>query len=113
MANRRLHAGFVESLMKIYNLVQKDVNTRISEIAEIISDLRDPLISTQSQHMQQQPSPQQHQQQPQEEEEPNQMDMTLDEMNEKEREEEMKRLQVEAKRNEEALRKKRVRHCVP
>ena len=111
MANRRLHAGFVESLMKIYNLVQKDVNTRISEIAEIISDLRDPLISTQSQHMQQQPSPQQ--QQPEEEEEPNQMDMTLDEMNEKEREEEMKRLQVEAKRNEEALRKKRVRHCVP
>ena len=112
MANRRLHAGFVESLMKIYNLVQKDVNTRISEIAEIISDLRDPLISTQSQHMQQQPSPQQ-QQQPQEEEEPNQMDMTLDEMNEKEREEEMKRLQVEAKRNEEALRKKRVRHFIP
>ena len=38
------------------------------------------------------------------------MDMTLDEMNEKEREDEMKRLQAEAKRNEEALRKKRVRH---
>ena len=112
MANRRLHAGFVESLMKIYNSVQKDVNTRITEIAEIISDLRDPLISTQSQHMQQQPSPQQQPQQQREEEEeqPNQMDMTLDEMNEKEREEEMKRLQVEAKRNEEALRKKRVRH---
>ena len=98
--------------MKIYNKIQKSSETRIQEVAEIISELRDPLYSTQTQHMQQQPPQQQQQQQLQLEtiqEEDEGMDITLEEMTEKEREEELKRTQAEAKRNEENLRKKRVR----
>lgn len=94
--------------MKIYNKIQKNVEIRISEVAEIISELRDPLYSTQTQHMQQQP-PQQHQQLETIQEEDERMDITFEEMTEKEREEELRRTQAEAKRNEEDLRKKRVR----
>ena len=47
--------------MTIFNKVQAKVDTRIQEIAEIISELRDPLYSTQTQDLQQQPSPQQQQ----------------------------------------------------
>ena len=110
LGNRRLRAEFVEPLMKIYNSVQKNVETRIAEIAEIISDLRDPLFSTQSQQQQlQQPEPQVAQpEQPEVEEE--EMNVTMEELSELEREEELKKTQAEAKRNEEALRKKRVQN---
>ena len=116
LANRRLHVGFVEPVMKIYNVVQKNPETRIQEIAEIISDLRDPLISSQQlQLLQQQQLQQEHvqqqqqlQQQQQQQKEQDQLNQTVEELNEKEREEEKKRAEAEAKRNEEALRKKRV-----
>jgi hypothetical protein len=36
---------FVEPVMKVYNVVQPKPETRIQEIAEIISDLRDPLTA--------------------------------------------------------------------
>ena len=106
LGNRRLRADFVEPLMKIYNSVQKNVDTRITEIAEIISDLRDPLFSTHSQQQQLlQPLPQEPQPQQDESEE---MNVTVEGLSEKEREEELKKAQAEAKKNEEALRKKRV-----
>jgi hypothetical protein len=103
--------------MKIYNKIQKKAETRIQEVAEIISELRDPLYSTQTQHMQQQPPQQQQQQQQQQQletiqEEDERMDITLEEMTEKEREEELRRTQAEAKRNEENLRKKRVSEII-
>jgi len=96
--------------MTIFNKVQTKAETRIQEIAEIISELRDPLYTTQAQELLQQPFPQQQQQQQLEtvEEEDDRMDITMEEMTEKEREEELKRVQAEAKRNEENLRKKRV-----
>ena len=46
LANRNVSIGYVEVIMKIYNKVQVKAETRIMEIAEIISDLRDPLITT-------------------------------------------------------------------
>ena len=104
--------GFVEPIMKIYNVVQKNPETRIQEIAEIISDLRDPLISSQQlQQLQQQQLQQQQQeqlQQQQQQQEQDRLNQTMEEMSEMEREEERKRAEVETKRNEEALRKKRV-----
>ena len=108
LGNRRLRADFVEPLMKIYNSIQKNVDTRITEIAEIISDLRDPLFSTHSQQQQLlQPLPQEPQPQPQQDES-EEMNVTVEGLSEKEREEELKKAQAEAKKNEEALRKKRV-----
>jgi len=94
--------------MTIFNKVQTKAETRIQEIAEIISELRDPLYTTQAQELLQQPFPQQQQQLETVEEEDDRMDITMEEMTEKEREEELKRVQAEAKRNEENLRKKRV-----
>jgi hypothetical protein len=92
--------------MTIFNKVQTKVDIRIQELAEIISELRDPLYSTQTQEMLQQQPPQQEQQlETAEEEEDERMDITSEGMTE----EELKRVQAEAKRNEESLRKKRVR----
>ena len=43
LSNDKVGAGFVESIMKIYNKIEVKAEIKIQEIAEIISDLRDPL----------------------------------------------------------------------
>ncbi len=45
MANKRVPAAFVEPLMEIFAKIRTDSESRIQEVAEIISELRDPLRS--------------------------------------------------------------------
>ena len=43
LGSARVTAPFVEPLMKVFCAVRSDVDERIQEVAEIISELRDPM----------------------------------------------------------------------
>jgi hypothetical protein len=100
--------------MKIYNNLEKDSNVRIREIAEIISDLRDPLTASQPFQPNSKPvtdneDPKETSKRKAEEDEEEEMDVASIASTAKDREEVAKKAQTEARKNEEALRKKRVR----
>ena len=95
--------------MKIYNNLEKDADVRIREIAEIISDLRDPLTSTQpfqanSKPLTQNVEPKETSPVKVEDDDDEELVAAL---TAKEHEEIAKKSQTEARKNEEALRKKR------
>lgn len=99
--------------MKIYNNLEKDSDVRIREIAEIISDLRDPLTASQPFQTNSKPvteSMEKKETSPQKVEDGKDEDEELvAALTAKEREEIAKKSQTEARKNEEALRKKRAR----
>ena len=43
LGSARVTAPFVEPLMKVFCAVRADVDQRIQEVAEVISEMRDPM----------------------------------------------------------------------
>ena len=43
LGSARVTAPFVEPLMKVFCAIRSDVDERIQEVAEIISEMRDPM----------------------------------------------------------------------